>query len=140
MKHCILSTSTLPFQVWKIALILITFASSFTYVFAAAFFDRMGEPKRSAFQKLDLAFQAVFFIDLCLQFVTEHQDPITQVIERDPLKLAVRYLKGRFLVDIITIIPLFNMFEMLISANYSKMFFTIKLLRLYNIYNLLVHK
>ena len=68
-----------------------------------------------------------FIIFIILQFMQEYQDPETFTIIRDHKKIALRYIKGWFFIDIISTIP----YEFLVN-NHSFLIYAkiIRLIRL----------
>ena len=70
------------------------------------------------------AIEILFVIFIILQFFQEYQDPETFSIIRDHKKIALRYIKGWFFIDIISTIP----FELFVNEN--NFFINAKIIRL----------
>jgi len=54
---------------------------------------------------LDLMIDLCFFTDIVITFFTAIQDPISGRYEIRKKKLAMMYLKGWFIIDVVTTIP-----------------------------------
>lgn len=72
--------------------------------------------------------EVIFFFRIGTEFLTDFQDKDLKII-RDFEKIVMRYLKGQFIFDFITVIP-FDYFIM-IEGGYSRLFYLLKLLRLF---------
>jgi len=55
-------------------------------------------------------------------------------------KLAVIYLRGRFLLDTVTVLPFYTLAEGIIDPKYQKLVYLVRTLRLYNGFYLLNYK
>jgi len=86
-------------------------------------------------------FQAAFTVDLILSFFKEQHNRISQEVERDVKKISLAYLKGRFFLDIVTLLPLFEMCRGTFAhGENAKALYLVKVLRLYNGFELLNYK
>ncbi|KAL0380266.1 UNVERIFIED_CONTAM: Potassium channel SKOR [Sesamum angustifolium] len=81
--------------------ILRTVYSSFFTPLEFAFFR--GLPEK--FFLLDIAGQFAFLIDIVLCFFVGYRDPHSYCLVHNPNLIAIRYLKSRFLVDLIGCLP-----------------------------------
>ena len=50
----------------------------------------------------------VFFIDILVNFITSHNDPVRHFQVKDPKRIATFYLKGWFFVDFLAILPIYS--------------------------------
>ena len=50
--------------------------------------------------------ELLFFIDMCMTFFVEYQEPDSHIPERNFHKIAFRYLNGQFIYDLIPLVPL----------------------------------
>ena len=127
LDYFVISTSTVAFLIWKAVVITISFISSFHYVQIAAFFSD------SDLKDPSLVFYQVFFcVELFVNFFTEAHSSQKTEPERSQRKIALIYLKGRFLLDILAIIP-FNMIAeraLKLSKQSSNLFLLIKVVRI----------
>lgn len=106
--------------------------SSYVYTNIAAF--RMHKYEDEAVTQVYLAFEIFFFIDMIVQFFVErtpagHTKPV-----RELEKLAVLYLKGDFIVDLIAILPL-QIIEM--NRNRHYLFLLVKCIRVRKCFRIL---
>jgi hypothetical protein len=100
----IISTSNRLYKVWQAITICMCLISSYIYINIAAF--RMHGYEDEQVTEIFLTFEIFFFIDMIMQFFIEripqgHTKPI-----RELEKIAMIYLKGDFIIDIIAICPL----------------------------------
>jgi len=96
------------------------------------FFDRKTADDALLFERIDSTIGYIFTVDLILHFFEEYHYPISQEVERDLRRLALLYFRGRFALDIVTILPLFHWARQSLEVKYAKVVFLVKLLRLYN--------
>mmetsp|Transcript_37320 Transcript_37320/g.57218 ORF Transcript_37320/g.57218 Transcript_37320/m.57218 type:complete len:84 (+) Transcript_37320:621-872(+) len=69
---------------------------------------------------------------MLVSFFTEHHSNKSVDPERSQKKIAILYLKGRFLLDIVALIPFKQTVEFLFgaSSSYSSLFYLLKLVRI----------
>lgn len=85
----------------------------------------------------DSIIDILFLLDIAINFRTKYIDPKTEELISDSKKIAVNYLKGRLVIDILASFP-FDFFASLFSAvtldsntsNLMKLFKLTRLLRL----------
>ena len=88
-----------------------------------------GHPDDGTFMYyMDAAFEIVFVSDSCLQFFLEYYDDRTRKPVRNLYKIAMHYVKGRFIYDAITIIPFAKLFKGIGKLN--RLFNAIKIVRI----------
>ena len=80
----------------------------------------------------------MFFLDLVTNFFTEYHYSGSDEVERDLRKIFVIYLKGRFTLDFIAILPLH--FFVQLPEQHLHLVYLAKLTRLYVCFELLDHK
>ena len=90
------------YQCWKIFVVLTCIVSSYIYASVAAFKIPDSD---SPIHYVNLSFEVIFMIDMCVQFVLEYkpEDQFNKV--RDIAKISKRYIKTRFLFDSLAIVP-----------------------------------
>jgi hypothetical protein len=72
--------------------------------------------------------EVIFFFKIGTEFLTDYQDKDLKII-RDFEMIVIKYLRGQFVFDLITVIP-FDYF-ISIDGGYSRLFYLLKILRLY---------
>jgi hypothetical protein len=55
--------------------------------------------------KLDIFFEIIFGISMILEFLTDFEEFPGQLPVRDIAMIAKKYMKGRFLLDLLSLIP-----------------------------------
>jgi len=83
---------------------LLSFSTSFYYPFHAAFWQLMTEEEHDLFDIFDLLISCFFVVDMLLKFLTERRHENNKP-ERDLGVLTKLYLRGQFMIDVITLIP-----------------------------------
>ena len=95
---------------WDLLIILLTLYNCLSIPFNVAFSDSLNESVMN--QVFDHLIDVIFFFDLAFNFRTTYVNPKTTLEIIDPREIAINYtLRGRFLIDILSVIP----FELLIS-------------------------
>ena len=70
---------------------------------------------------------------MVLDCFVEYHYPVSQEIEQDIVKLTVIYItKGHFFYDLITVIPYHRMFRSVFDLKYLRLFYFIKVIRIFN--------
>jgi len=87
------------YQFWKIFVVFIYIISSYIYAYIAAF----GKDKQIEY--IVLFFEIIFAMDIIVQFLLEFKPEDQYNKVRDITEIAKRYIKSRFLVDAIAMIP-----------------------------------
>ncbi len=102
----------------------------------------MDEHDLVTFNIMEWVYTILFTIDFVLQFFVEYKYPSSTVVETDLKKLCFIYLRGRFLFDFLSIIPLYKMLNWydVTDMSKSKLAYLIKISRLYNGFSLLDYK
>ena len=92
---------------------------------------------------MEPVFTLLFTVDFVIQFFVEYKYPSSTVVERDLRKLCWIYLNGRFIFDFLSIFPFYRLVHNM-SHEYNveicKLFYLIKLSRLYNGFSLINYK
>ena len=86
-------------------MISLSFITSFTYAYYAAFLDYMDDDEKNMLTQQEFLFIPLFTIDIIVNFLTEYHYPMSSDIETDPIKISIIYLKGRFIWDILSVVP-----------------------------------
>jgi len=73
----IIKTSSTAYQIWKLIIVSMSFFTSFTYAYYAAFLDFMSEEEITAFENQEILFSMLFTIDIIVNFLTEYHYPMT---------------------------------------------------------------
>lgn len=101
------------YGVWSIIIIILSSITCFSYPYVAAFgFEQVGKSK--IYFLLVIEFLMMF--DIILSFFTTFKVEGDLMIERDFYKIAMKYLKGKFAIDVFLIIP----FGLLADIDYEK--------------------
>jgi hypothetical protein len=113
------------YQFWKIMVVLTCIVSSYIYASVAAF--KIPEPG-STTDKIIVSFDVIFVLDILIQFILEYKPEDQFYKVRDLTLIAKRYIRTRFFLDLITVIP----FASLYSESYEnrKLFYIIKIIRI----------
>ena len=82
-------------------------------------------------------YQLFFIVDMLANFVTEHHYPGSIVSERGVLRLIQLYLRGRFLSDLLALLPFSSMLSTWIAEPYIRLFGLIKLIRIRTAFELM---
>ena len=111
------------YQFWKIFVVIVCVLSSLTYAEMAAF----GLPSSDSWLFIaTLGFEVIFVVDMIVQFTLEFKPEDQYNTVRDLTEIAKRYLRGRFLIDFIALIPFVYMFK----TEHAHLFLLIKIVRL----------
>ena len=110
-------------------MIITSFVSSFHYVQIAAFYS---EEKLQRDNSTLVVYQVIFCADLIINFFTEHHSNKSPMPIRSQRRIAIIYLRGRFMLDVIALVPFDSLAESLIglSTEYGSLFLLIKLVRI----------
>ena len=112
--------------------------SSFEYIHNAAFERFRSESELASFDTRSLIYQCFFSLDMLINFITEHHYESSTEVERDLCKLFTIYIKGRFIFDLVALLPLRSLFTPILPS--SRLLDLIKIIRLYVGFQLLDHK
>ena len=106
------------------------FSSTFQYSYYSAFFDSLSDSEKLTFKYIDHFYTIIFLVDLIMQFFVEHHYSTTNVVERDLKKLFMIYVRGDFLLDVITVTPFSFLLKNVLSGVGYRLLFLIQILRL----------
>lgn len=121
---------------WKVLIGLSCLLSSYFYSFLALFGIHQSNSIETKFVKsFDHFFFVLFLIDMISKFITEFTIPGQQTTCRNLDKIAIRYLKGCFLIDLVALIP-FHYFLNFDEDHKIKRLLLIKVIRFYHIQHL----
>jgi len=110
--------------------IMFCIISSYIYAYITAF--RIPE-KGGSMANLDIAFDIIFAMDMCVQFLLEFKPEDQYNKVRDLTEIAKRYIKGQFAIDVIALIPFSSFF----TGPQRKLWYIIKIVRIQKGYHLL---
>jgi len=79
-------------------------------------------------------------LEIILNFFVEYHNEKTNKVIRNPSKIFISYIKGAFIIDLIQVIPFARMFKPYITPDYNRLFYLIKLTRLFNCFKMLDYK
>jgi len=79
-------------------------------------------------------------MDVLINFFTEYHYTSSAEVERNLLVIWRLYLTSRFIFDVVPIIPLYSLFQSKLEEKSAKLFYLVKVIRLYNGFDLLNHK
>jgi hypothetical protein len=123
---------------WDIFIMIILVFVAIILPYRMAFYDSDPSP---AWMSSWLIINVVFLVDIILTFCTTYTDSFTNVEVFDHKRIAIRYLKGWFAIDLISCLPFDIMIEGQSSFNTiarisrtSRLYKMIRLLRLLKIY------
>lgn len=85
------------------------------------------------FLMVDTISDNYFIVDIVINFFTSYKDEKESIVVRNHLKIALRYFKTWFLIDIVSIIP----FEDIFSSNASQLSKLVKVLRMLKLLKML---
>lgn len=126
LDFIVISTDSYTYQIWKFFISFLSIITSLFYAFQGAFrkdveFEKWEdyqaytwEGPKGQFTKEDIAlytqmimaFELIFAFQIFLNFITEYQQfDSMEKPERDIQKIAVLYIKGSFLRDLIAVLP-----------------------------------
>lgn len=147
MKNIIISPANAGFYYWEITVLITSIVSSMMYAMWAAFrydvdyegyveyytqvnfatnhMNKFTVQEIRHYNKIQIAFELYFLIEMMLGFITEYYDHNNKPV-RDFYKISERYLRGGFIYDIIPLIP----FNFLIHFESSRILFLLKTARL----------
>ncbi|KAF2363751.1 Ion transport domain [Trinorchestia longiramus] len=110
-----------PFKaVWDwIILILVIYTAIFTPYVAAFLLNEDKNPTKQPYTDplwvIELLVDIMFMVDIAINFRTTYVNQQDEVVS-DPLKIALHYLRGWFVIDMVAAIP----FDLLIVADNEK--------------------
>lgn len=112
------------YRVWELIVILSCIASSYMYMYLAAF--SVPEPG-STFYILDyFILTPIFGIDIIVQFLLDFKPEDSYTRVRDIFEIAKRYLRNQFLFDFIPMLPL----HLFTTHPRRKLFYMVKVIRI----------
>ena len=124
----VISVENSVYQAWKILVIFICIFSSYIYAYIAAFgIPYLEEQPRFFF--VIIVFEVIFGMDIAVQFLLEFKPEDQYNKVRDLTEIAKRYLKSRFFIDALAMIPFHTFFDGQSNDN-IKLFFIIKIIRI----------
>lgn len=106
-------------QIWNYFIIFLVFYVSIILPFELGF----GIPQKRWYIIIGYSIDILFTIDMFLNFVVTYQDPETHFFVNNYKKVFLKYLKGWFIIDFLSIFP----FELIIN---NKLLKSIRLLRI----------
>lgn len=109
--------------IWNGIHIVACLVSSYMYAFLAAFHEKEG----ALFNEIIIAFEIIFFISMCLNFITDYKEEGVNSSITDISRISIRYLKSNFIWDLLPLVPL-QMFDLGYESFHH--FYLIKILRL----------
>ena len=128
LDRFVIPSNSIFSQTWKVFALFLSMTSSFHYAFAAAFFLDISEEEKEYFLLFDLVYNIIFAADLLLNFWFALYNPSADKDEDRFPVIAEAYLRGRFLTDFITVLPMYRLFSF---ARHARLLFLLKLTRLY---------
>ncbi|THU50872.1 hypothetical protein C4D60_Mb06t24930 [Musa balbisiana] len=90
------------YRCWETFMVVLVAYSAWVYPFEIAF---MGAAPKGGLFIADNVIDAFFAVDIVLTFFVAYIDSGTQVLVRDPRKIAVRYLSTWFIMDLASTLP-----------------------------------
>ena len=111
-------------SVFDIIVLIMVNISSIIILYEFCFKENENQQRSITYYILHYGVEFFFAIFIILQFFQKYQEPATLLIITDFKKIAIRYIKRWFFIDILSIIP----FEFFISSDNSKLKY-LKMLR-----------
>lgn len=125
-QHLVILPDNVTYQCYFIAMQLVTVLSSLYYAYCTAFrFDLEGgdfgeywagshelhgvkftQEEIKTMNRIELVVEVLYSLQILVTFVTAYRPPNGIRYERRLRKIAEHYLKGRFVIDLITVVPL----------------------------------
>lgn len=134
----IISMSNIYYQYYKGFLILLNFWSSFIYAYCSTYMEHLSESAMIRFKILDQFFEIIFVLSMILNCFVEYHYPASKFVERDLKTLIKLYVKdGRFIYDLVTIVPYHRIFRPWLALKYYRLFYLVKVTRIINAFRLL---
>ena len=135
-KALTISTTSSFYQFFTFGSIILSFTTSFSYAYYAAFMQQMSEEEKAFFRKFDRFCTLFFCIDFIIHiFVDEHNPRLEG--HWTLKKSCLKQLKGRLLLDIVAIINfrnlfglVFDIFDVEVAPEILNLLYAIKLVRL----------
>lgn len=125
LEQIIISNESVAYQLWYNLYVFCCLISSYFYAYMAAFTF----PEKGDFLFiLDNVFETIFYISFFLCFIVDFQPPDSPKPVKDVSKIAMRYLKGNFIYDVIPLIPF--PYIPLKNKDDRRLFYIIKIIRL----------
>ncbi|CAL9121550.1 unnamed protein product [Musa textilis] len=90
------------YRCWETFMVVLVAYTAWVYPFEIAF---MGAAPKGGLFIADNVIDAFFAVDIVLTFFVAYIDSKTQVLVRDPWKIAVRYLSTWFIMDLASTLP-----------------------------------
>ena len=128
-------------QTWDYVLAVALLVMVFVSPLLMAFGNSMDHDMRSVLSGVDWMLDIIFILDMCMQFFTSFYTKDGELIV-DRRQIATNYLKGWFLIDILSIFPFHEILkvEMTKSFRYLKtirLLYLVRLLRLRRLQNVI---
>jgi len=127
-KHrCLCHSYSRPRIYWDIFIMIVATFVSFFVPYTVAFNNSAGD--FDTFDIIDMLIDIVFLIDIIVNFRTTYIDQKASEEIKDWDKIAKNYIKGKFWIDFIVIIP-FNYIELFISLKGPSIILFISVMKL----------
>ncbi len=118
-------------MVWRQKFNNVMLLFCFINVFGNAYFASFDPPDDQRFIIIDQAIETLFLIEMMFTFLEEYLDEETYTYVTDLKKITVRYLKGKFIFDLVAWTPFqFMINESMMEHKYKRLLRLLKLLRL----------
>ena len=116
---------------WSFTNTVACILSSYFYMYIAAF----GIPgDGTSLKKVEWAFEVVFIISFLLEFNVDYTTPDTHKSVKNHALIAQNYLRGSFLMDLLPLVPLKDIFDF---GGKERLLYFVKMLRLVRGYRFL---
>lgn len=104
ISYFIISRKNRLLGVWYFGYIVCCLLSSYFYIYIAAFHHK--EDSGNWWFGAEITFELIFFVQMCLTFLTDYADEDSGKSVRDIGMISTRYLKTDFFIDLLPLIPL----------------------------------
>ena len=119
----IISRNSKGLLVWNAIHIIACLASSYLYAYIAAF----SHSGTDTFNEVIVAFEIIFFISFCLNFITDYKEEGATLPVKDIGLISLRYMQTRFIWDFLPLIP-FTIFDFGYESFHH--FYLVKIIRI----------
>eukprot|EP00850_Spirogloea_muscicola_P014094 SM000099S25200 [mRNA] locus=s99:136265:141912:+ [translate_table: standard] len=107
LRPRIIAPTDLYWGYWRQLILLLSLYSSLATPFEFAFWRRLP----TALSWIDIGINFFFLTDLVLHFFVAYKDRRTYVLVDDRKKIALRYLRTSFCIDLLALLPWDNMYK-----------------------------
>ena len=79
---------------------------SYYNIFSNAYYSAFGIPESITLKVFDYSLEIFFLFDMICCFCQEYKDEDTYLMVSDIKKIAIKYMKGSFIIDMLALLPI----------------------------------